>query len=394
MGKFRLQRNLRFFRNGSILYIMKTVGSAAGGKAQFPVIAALEREADVLRAAVDVLRAYLPSTWTLEVNIPGPSRLVDAELRLRAPDGREMVALIEAKRLLNTRDVPVVVGRLRQAASTTAEGEVALLLVARYLAPATRERIIESGAGYIDVTGNLYLAGDRPALLLRDRGADKDPWRGPGRPRGTLNGPPAARVVRALIDFAPPYSVPELAERAGASTGATYRVVEFLEEQRLLERAERGPITSVNWRAVLERWSTDYGFAQSNTVETFLEPRGISAIRDRLRDVTDFEYALTGSMAAEGVAPYAPTRLAMIYVRDIKSVAKSLGLRATGTGANVALAAGEYDVALERVRLVDGLRYAALSQVAVDLLNGPGRNPSEALALIDWMERNEPAWRQ
>lgn len=373
---------------------MKPTGSAAGGKAEFPAIASLEREADVLRAAVDVLRAYLPSTWTLEVNVPGPSRLVDAELRLRAPDGREMVALIEAKRLLNTRDVPVVVGRLRQAASTTAEGEVALLLVARYLAPATRERIIESGAGYIDVTGNLYLAGDRPALLLRDRGADKDPWRGPGRPRGTLKGPPAARVVRALIDFAPPYSVPELAERAGASTGATYRVVEFLEEQRLLERAERGPITSVNWRAVLERWSSDYGFAQSNTVETFLEPRGISAIRDRLRDAIDSEYAISGSMAAEGVAPYAPTRLAMIYVRDIKSVAKSLGLRATGTGANVALAAGEYDVAFERVRLVDGLRYAALSQVAVDLLNGPGRNPSEALALLDWMERNEPAWRQ
>jgi hypothetical protein len=373
---------------------MKSIGSAAGGKAGFPEITSLERETDVLRAAVDVLRAYLPPTWTLEVGTPGLSRLVDAELRLRAPDGREMVALIEAKRLLNTRDVPVVVGRLRQAASTMEEGEVALLLVARYLSPATRERIVESGAGYIDVTGNLYLAGDRPALLLRDRGADRDPWRGPGRPRGTLKGPPAARVVRALADFAPPYSVPELAERAGASTGATYRVVEFLEEQRLLEREERGPITSVNWRAVLERWSSDYGFAQSNTVATFLEPRGISAIRDRLRDAIDFEYAITGSMAAEGVAPYAPTRLAMIYVRDIKSVTKSLGLRATGAGANVALAAGEYDVALERVRLVDGLRYAALSQVAVDLLNGPGRNPSEALALLDWMERNEPAWRQ
>jgi hypothetical protein len=373
---------------------MKTISSAASGKAAFLEIASLEREADVLRAAVDVLRAYLPSTWTLEVSVPGTRRLADAELRLRAPDGREMVALVEAKRLLNTRDVPVIVERLRQAASATPEGEVTLLLVARYLAPATRERIVESGAGYIDVTGNLYLASDRPALLLRDRGADKDPWRGPGRPRGTLKGPPAARVVRALVDFAPPYSVPELAERAGASTGAAYRVVEFLEEQRFLRRAERGPITSVEWRAVLERWSSDYGFAQSNTIETFLEPRGLSAIRDRLRDAVDFEYAITGSMAAEGVAPYAPTRLAMIYVRDVKSASKSLGLRATSTGGNVALAAAEYDVALERVRLVDGLRCAALSQVAVDLLNGPGRNPSEALALLDWMERNEPAWRQ
>src|SRR5690606_27394752 len=126
--------------------------------------------------------------------------------------------------------------------------EVAFLLVARYLAPATRERITEAGAGYVDATGNVYFANDRPALLLRDRGADQDPWRGPGRPRGSLKGPPAARVVRALIDFAPPYTVPEIAERSGASTGATYRVIKFLEEQELLERESQGPITEVRWK--------------------------------------------------------------------------------------------------------------------------------------------------
>ena len=92
---------------------------------------------------------------------------------------------------------------------------------------------------------------DRPALLLRDRGEDRDPWRGPGRPRGTLQGPPAARVVRALIDFAPPYTIPDLAERARASTGATYRVIELLEQERLLERQRYGPITDVRWRALL-----------------------------------------------------------------------------------------------------------------------------------------------
>jgi hypothetical protein len=373
---------------------MKRPSSAADGKADFSEITALEREADVLRATMDVLRAYLPPTWTLEARTPVQDRRADAEFRIRAPDGSEVIALVEAKRLLNTRDVPVILEQLRQVAMARYEGAVAPILVARYLAPATRERIIELGAGYIDATGNLYLAGNRPALLLRNRGADRDPWRGPGRPRGTLKGPPAARVVRALIDFAPPYSVPELAERADASTGAAYRVVEFLAEQRFVEREERGPIVNVRWRAVLERWSSDYGFARSNTVATFLEPRGLSAVRDRLRDNAELEYALTGSIAAESVAPYAPARLAMIYVRDISAAANALGLRATTTGANVALAAGEYEVTFERVRLVNGLRCVALSQAAVDLLSGPGRNPSEAAALLDWMERNEPAWRR
>jgi hypothetical protein len=218
------------------------------------------------------------------------------------------------------------------------------VLVARYLAPATRERIAGAGAGFVDLTGNVHLTSDRPALLVRDRGADRDPWRGPGRPRGTLKGPPAARVVRALIDFAPPYTVPELAERAGASTGATYRVVEFLEEQALVERERRGPITEVRWRPLLERWSRDYGFAQSNTVATFLEPRGLATLTARLVGGAELDYVLTGSLAAEPFAAYAPARLAMLYVRDIAAAAALLELRATTTGANVALAAGDYDV--------------------------------------------------
>jgi hypothetical protein len=354
-----------------------------------------EREADVLRAAVDLLRERLPTTWTLDAAVEPARRdpRVDAELRLLAPDGGEVTVLVEAKRLLNSRDVPVALEQLQRYAATLGEADAVLVLAARYLAPATRERIAAAGAGYVDLTGNVQLAADRPALLLRDRGANRDPWRGPGRPRGTLKGPPAARVVRALIDFPPPYSVPELAKRAGASTGATYRVVDFLEEQELVERERRGPITDVRWRPLLERWSRDYGFAQSNTVATLLEPRGLGALTARLVGTGEFDYVLTGSLAAERFAAYAPARLAMLYVRDIAAVERLLELRPTTTGANVALASGDYDVVFERTQVVDGLRLAAVSQVAVDLLTGPGRNPSEAGALLDWMERNEPAWR-
>ncbi len=360
---------------------------------EFPESSTVERDADVLRAALEALRGYLPRTWTLETTMLGRDREADAQLRIRAPDGREVTALLEAKRLVATRDVPSMLERLGQEMSDTVPGPL-LVIVARYLAPATRERIVEAGAGYIDVTGNLYLTSDSPAMLLRDRGADRDPWRGPGRPRGTLKGPPAARVARALIDFAPPYSVRELATRAGASTGATYRVIDFLAEQRLVERAERGPINGSQWRAILELWSRDYGFAQANSVATFIEPRGLSVLSERLRNQRDLEYVITGSMAAEAVAPFAPARLAMLYVRDIDAAASAMELRPTKTGANVVLAAGDYDVPFERVRELNGLVYAALSQVAVDLLSGPGRNPNEAVALMEWMERNEPAWRR
>jgi hypothetical protein len=201
-------------------------------------------------------------------------------------------------------------------------------------------------------------------------------------------------VVRALVDFAPPYTVPELSERAGASTGATYRAVEFLEQEGLVERQRYGPIREVRWRKLLERWSEDYGFASSNTVATYLEPRGLAALTHRLASLPDLDYVVTGSLAADRVAAYAPARLATLYVRDLPAAAEALDLRRTDVGANVALATGAYDVVFDRSETIDGLRVAALSQVAVDLLTGPGRNPGEATALLDWMEADESRWRR
>jgi hypothetical protein len=103
---------------------------------------------------------------------------------------------------------------------------------------------------------------------------------------------------------------------------------------------------------------------------------------------------VTGSLAAQRVAAYAPARLAMLYVRDLAAASDALGLRPAGTGANVALATGGHDVVFDRTDIVDGIRMAAPSQVAVDLLTGPGRNPSEATALLDWMAGHEPDWRR
>jgi hypothetical protein len=380
-----------------VAYTGEMPSSAATGTYKFRDIPAPDRESDVLRVAVGLVRDRLPASWTIESDLAPTGGLdsgVDAVVRVQAPDGQVAVLLVQAKRLLSTREVPIVLESMRRAASGWGDDtEVVSVLAARYLAPATRERIAAGGAAYVDATGNMRIAADRPGLFLADRGADRDPWRGPGRPRDTLQGPPAARVVRALIDFAPPYSVPELAKRAGSSTGATYRVVDFLEDEGLLERQRYGPIGDVRWRRLLERWSEDYGFARSNTVQTFLEPRGLTALTKRIAAAEDLDYVVTGSLAAERFATYAPARLAMLYVRDLPGVSAALGLRPTETGANVALATGRYDIVFDRADIVDGLRVATASQVAVDMLTGPGRNPSEATALLDWMESNEPAWR-
>ena len=354
-----------------------------------------EREVDVLRRALALLQECLPPGWstsiTEEAQVAG--RRVDALVELAGPDQAKAVLVVEAKRSVVTRDLPAILAQVRSYADQV-PGSAVPVLAARYLAPSARTWLEERGVSYVDATGNLRVALSRPALFLRDAGADRDPWRGPGRPRGTLQGPPAARVVRALVDFAPPVSVPGLVRRSGASTGATYRVIEFLEREAFIERAPRGPVEAVYWRRLLERWSEDYGFQRSNTISACLHPRGLPAVMDELAASNGLRYAITGSLAAERLAPYAPPRLAMIYVDDPEQAAGRLGLRSVDAGANVLLAAGDYDVVFDRAVQAGNLTFAAPSQTAVDLLTGPGRNPAEAQALLDWMEANEHDWRR
>ena len=356
-----------------------------------------ERETDVLRRALDLVAQRLPPDWqfAIEEQVRVGDLRADATVELKAPDGSHVLLVVEAKRQLATRDVANALEQLELYRERMDQpADVVPMLVARYLPASTRARLEQRGAAYADATGNLRLALERPPLFLRDVGASRDPWRGPGRPRGSLKGPAAARVVRALVDFSPPFTVPELINLSGVSSGATYRVVEFLMEEALIDRAPREAITTVDWRALLERWSQDYGFQQSNTIVSYLQPRGLPALLEALRSARELRYVLTGALAAERLAPYAQPRLATIYVDRFDQAAAQLDLREVDSGANVLLATGDYNVAFERTQNIDGLRFAAPSQVAADLLSAPGRGPSEAQALLDWMGANEPAWRR
>lgn len=357
-----------------------------------PEAAPPEREADVLRRAVDRLSEALPDGWRATIGDFSPARAADAVLSLETPDGHKLRYVVEVKRALTTREVPHALTRVRSTA-TTADAE-GVALVARYLAPNTRQRIAEENAAYLDATGNIRISSTRPPLFVCLSGADRDPWRGPGRPRGSLKGAPAARVVRGLVDFRPPYTVPELIERTGTSTGACYRVVKFLEQEDLLDREERGPIVRVDWRRILERWAQDYGFQRADVVRSYLAPRGIETAIEGLRAGTSQPYVVTGSVAAGFYASYAPPRLLTLYAQQPQDLAEELGLRAVDTGANVLVAANTDDFPFLRATEKDDLVVAAPSQVAVDLLNAPGRGPAEAEALIEWMETNEEEWRR
>lgn len=132
---------------------------------------------------------------------------------------------------------------------------------------------------------------------------------------------------------------------------------------------------------------------RSDVVRSFLLPQGVERVRPALASARELRYVLTGSLAAQSFAPYASPRLAMIYVDDVAEAAERLDLRPVERGANVLLAARREDVAFLRARTLEGVVTAAPSQIAVDLLSGPGRSPSEGQAVLDWMESHEREWR-
>jgi hypothetical protein len=344
----------------------------------------------LLRTAESSLRERLPADWlVLREPVPRESPF-DAMLRFGPSDDETTTLLIEAKTRVGPRDVQRMSERWTDLRRP--ESDARPLLVAPYLSPRTRQLLDDAAIDYVDETGNVRIVVRRPTVFIRTQGADTDPRPVESKLR-SLKGPAASRVVRAVLDIKPPYGISGLAARCGSPLATVHRVIELLDTEGLLERAPRGPITDVDWQGVLQRWTSEYGLFDSNRVATYVEPRGLDRLVDRLR-TSDRPYAITGSLAAVRLAPIAPARLAMVFVEgDADVAAQSLGLTPTDSGANVFLIDPYDPIALERGTSDDGVRYAAASQVAADLAKSPGRGPSEAEALVKWMAANEDAWR-
>ncbi len=347
-----------------------------------------------LQAAV---ATRLPATWTVVVAIPDDidkralgRRLPDATLTIQAPDGREATVPVEVRQKIDPRDVPALVAHVRQLMG--AEQTERPIVMAPYLSPRTRELLTESGISSVTSAG-LFLQFTDPAVYIETPVPERDPWAVPRDvPLRTLAGPASGRVVRGLCDFRPPYGVQELARLSETPISSVSRVLGLLDREALVVRTPRGEVTDVRWADLLRRWAQDHPFTEVNAVETFLAPRGLPLLLDDLRE-TDVLYAVTGSHAASVVAPVASPRLLTIYVDSLISARRMLNLRHAERGANVVLARPFNRIVFARTSRSDGILYAAPSQVAADLLTGPGRAPAEADALLRWMKEHEDAWR-
>lgn len=355
-------------------------------------VAAMEQRVDTNPPSERELAAFasrrlgelLPSSWTLAS--ARSRRGEDLALLIGAPDGRSARLTVEAKAMVDARSVPDIATRFADAS----DGDAAV--VARYLSPRTRAALEGASLSYLDTTGNVRVVLDEPGLALIATGADRDPFRGPDRPTSSLRGAPAGRVARALIDRRAPWRMRELASFAETSLGSTARTVELLDREGLLGRGEDGGVKEVDWVGVLRRWSEDYELTMRRRVTRALLARGVEAVGDGLRG-RSVSYAITGSLAARLASPVAAAELAIVYAQDTEKLLSALGAKPTSGATNLLVIEPSEGTPFLRAFEREGLRYAAYSQIAVDLLAGPGRDPEEGDALIAWMVANEDQWR-
>jgi hypothetical protein len=338
----------------------------------------------------------MPRGWSVEVGAPSTEQdqlQADAGITLRGPSGTISTIVVEEKQAVSPRSVlDQLAPRIQTARSLGAH--LPLLLVAPWLSEQTRALLAAEDINYLDLTGNALLRLDNPPFFLQTTGAQRNP--SPAERGGpSLRGPKAARAIRLLLDVRPPYGVVEITEATGLNRGYVSRLLETLYREGLIERKPRGPVQSVDVPGLVHRWAAGYDTFRTNQAMRFIAPAGPERALERLAANPDLgtRVAITGSFAANRLAPVASPALLLLYHPAPELLADDLDLLPADEGANLMLLRPFDPVVFDRDSIEKGLRYAAPSQVAVDCLSGNGRMPAEGEALLEWMAAAESQWR-
>lgn len=281
-------------------------------------------------------------------------------------------------------------------------GDAAVLVIAPWLSPRSRKVLEDLGYGYLDLTGNIWLRLPRLGVHVQTVGDQRDPNPAKGTWRQQLRGDKAGRLVRVLADVRPPYRGTDLGKASGLSLGYISRLLDALEDQRLIRRDNR-VVTSVDWAGLLRERADSYGLLKAHPPIPMVAQRGIDHVIthlhvDRWDEEDHGRVAVTGSAAAAKVAPLAVGGQLIVHLEEasddaLRAARRQLGLLPAESGADVLLLRSNGSEALLGRRLVDGVPHVAYSQLVLDCFGGPGRLPAEGQAVLEHLQSLGEVWR-
>ncbi len=358
------------------------------------------REIELIDRAIAWLTDRLPPGWIVERStreVPNldplaPATRIDAAIDLRSNNGMSTTIAVEARKSFAPRDAERLLGGLSGTVRSLAP-YIPILVIAPWLSSRSQELLKHRGISFLDLTGNASIQLDNPTLYFSTQGSARDPQ---PLPRGEtrLRGPKAARLIRLLVDVAPPFGVNEAAAASDLAPGYVSRLLDALDREALIDRSRGGGILRVDIAGLLRRWAETYGVFRSNSPSYFVAPNGPENALSQIASIDPVSrFVITGSFAAVRLAPVAAPALLIGYCDDIPTVQEAYGFLPSDRGANLILLRPFDSIVWDRTITQGTITYAAPSQVAVDCLTGNGRMPAEGQALIEWMIHNVADWQ-
>lgn len=324
------------------------------------------------------LRGALPDGWTTSVTRRDAA---GGRIRVAAPSGSDAELRVRVLKDAAPRSV---------SALPPTEGPT--LVVTDWLSDRAQQILRARGASFLDSTGNAEIRLGEPGLFIRTEGARRNPSPVPTKAPG-LRGPKAWALLRTLAEVPPPLAVRELAEAVDVDAGYVSRVLRVLEDELLVTRRPRGPVTDVEWEGILRRASSTYAVFDANVSTTWVATSGPERLLDDLAGKRAGRWAVTGSFAAARIAPVAAPEQAVIFTDDVERLARAGRLLPATRGANVILLEPYDPIVFERTVTAGGIPNVSVAQAALDCLRGNARMPAEGDALVAWMRKNEARWR-
>jgi hypothetical protein len=337
------------------------------------------KSAEIRRQAVQRLRELFgkAKSWEESPDVPIGSQTADLVVRLRLGD-QEHTLVLEVCSLGQPRQIRGAINRLEEIRRELPGAYP--LAAAVYIGPQSARILRSSNLGYVDLSGNCYLALEN--VLIEKEG--KRNVRPSTRPLRSLFAPRATRVIRVLlIDPVRPWKLEELARSAEVSLGHAHNVVKRLGELAWAERDDRQRIRLAKPADLLEQWGEAYTYRRNELLSYFVPER---VTRRFLTDVARAvlavgrRYAFTLNAGLSLVAPQIRVPAVHCYLEgDPAPVVAALGLRPTTEGEAILHLLTPYDPGVFHGALEKGgLKVVCLPQLYVDLVHYERKGPEQA----------------
>jgi len=336
---------------------------------------------EIRRSAAQRLRELFPRAVSWEESA-GPrikGQQTDLLVKFKL-GGDEQTLLLEVTSVGQPKQIRETITRLGEIRAEIDEAYP--VAVAQYISPQGASLLKRNGLGYLDLSGNCYLAFGN--VLIEKEG--KPNLRPSTRPLKALFAPRATRVVRALLaDPAHLWRLDELARAAQVSLGHAHNVIKRLGELAWIERGEQQRIHLGKPADLLDAWVDAYTY-RLNEAATYFSPeritRRLAGELARAAHEAGRRFACTLHAGAALVAPNVRFPAIHCYLEgDPEPVAKALGLRPGEGEGNVHLLA-PYDPGVFYAPIIkSGIPVVCLPQLYADLYHYERRGREQAAHL-------------